>query len=120
MKKIIIISLILISIISAVFIYNIIFGHIKSREMLIENFSNNITDTLYPYKGKPYSSQEIRVKGYVNDTILIKGIYGYPIYLNGEFDKNFNSEYYGSYPSIIELDFYKASKGKLEFTHIIK
>jgi len=103
-----------------VIIYNYIFGHIKTKEIFIDNFSNTTVNTLDPVIGKAYSSQEIKIEGYVNDTIIIRDFYGYPIYLNGKLEKVLNSEYYGSYPSTIKIEPYKATEGRLKIKHIIK
>jgi len=101
--------------------YNKLFGHIKCSKILVKDFSKTTIDSLTPEFGKAYYTQIVEIKGYTDDSIIIKGIYGYPIYLNGKIDKKFNAEYYGgSSNSIILIQPYKAKLGKLKVKHIIK
>ncbi|MGV0922104.1 hypothetical protein SAMN05421738_1331 [Algoriella xinjiangensis] len=120
MKKISFYFISILMILICFFIYLIFFRHIKSSEILIDNFSKITVDSLNPVVGKGYSLRKIKIKGYINDSILIRGFYGYPIYLSGKVDKEFNTEYYGSFPSIINIEPYKATSGKIKITHIIK
>ena len=120
MKKTIFYILLILTIAIGVFTYNIFFSHVKSNEILIENFLKTTIDSLNPDNGKAYSLRTIKVKGHINDSIIIRGFYGYPIYLIGRVDEEFNSEYYGSYPSVIKIDSYKAKSGKLKVIHAIR
>ena len=118
MKKYIFYLILIISI--GFFFYKNYFGHAKSNKILIDKFSTTIIDSLSPVSGKGYSIQLIKIKGSIDDSIMIKGFYGYPIYLKRTFNKEFNNEYYGSSPSVIKIDPYKAKTGELQIIHIIK
>ncbi|MFV0158325.1 hypothetical protein OBK24_07620 [Empedobacter falsenii] len=118
MKKYIFYLILIISI--GFFFYKNYFGHAKSNKILIDKFSTTIIDSLSPVSGKGYSIQLIKIKGSIDDSIMIKGFYGYPIYLKGTINKEFNNEYYGSSPSVIKIDPYKAKTGELQIIHIIK
>lgn len=81
----------------------------------ITDFSKTQTVVVEPYGIIPYSMANIKVKGYVNDTIkIIQGSGLFDIYLFGELDTIRKIEYYGEGPRTFIIDPYKASEGKLE------
>ncbi|SNR26961.1 hypothetical protein SAMN04488009_0578 [Maribacter sedimenticola] len=69
-----------------------------------------------PYGFMPYSMFNLRIKGYVNDTIYLRteGVYNLEFKLHGKIDTLWNSDYYGEGP--IECIFlpYKATEGQLD------
>lgn len=100
--------------------YYELFGHIKSSEIIIENFSKTTVDSLIPDINKGYSTQIIKINGNVDDTIRVKGFYGNSIYLARNIDKEYYVEYYGGTPAFMLFEPYKAKKGKLKIKHIIR
>lgn len=80
-------------------------------------FSKDRSLTIEPYKFIPYSMLNIHVKGYVNDTILIKlkNKDAQPILkLKGEINEIWKTDYYGEGPRTLIIEAYKASDGELE------
>lgn len=87
------------------------------EKLIITDFSKPKNIILKPYKNYPYVMMNIWVKGYVNDTILIKlnSKNSTPIMkLSGEIDERWYTDYYGEGEKIILFEPYKATKGKLE------
>lgn len=90
----------------------------KDNEKLkITDFSKSQTIKVRPYKNYPYSMMNIWVKGYANDTILIKlnSKDSKPILkLKGQINERWNTDYYGEGERILIFEPYKATEGKLE------
>ncbi|MEP6260331.1 MAG: hypothetical protein ABJ092_02045 [Gillisia sp.] len=87
----------------------------------ITEFSKSQTVVVEPYGVIPYSMVNIKVKGYVNDTIkIIQGPGLFDIYLYGELDTIRKIEYYGEGPRTFIIDPYKGSEGKLEIEFNLK
>ena len=85
------------------------------EKLSITNFNESRTIKLEPYKWYPYAMINIRVKGYVDDTIKIKrGAPFYDINLVGQLDTVRQMEYYGEGPVEFTFDPYRATKGNLE------
>lgn len=88
-----------------------------NEKIKVNDFSRSKTITLKPYKGYPYTMMNIWVKGYANDTILIKlnSNDSEPILkLKGEIDERWYTDYYGEGSRKIIFEPYKAKKGELE------
>lgn len=94
-----------------------------TRKFTVKDFSKKRIDTLKPYKWKNYSPfhsyvmYNIKVKGYVDDTIKIKHKGFYDINLFGKIDTLIQSDYFGEYEIITIFDPYKANNGKLEIEY---
>ena len=88
----------------------------KDRAKLeITDFSKKQTIVLEPYKFIPYTFINIKVKGYINDTVkIIQGPDLYDINLSGDIDTIRKIEYYGEGSRTFIFDPYKATEGKLE------
>jgi len=85
------------------------------EKLTITNFNESRTIKLEPYEWYPYAMINIRVKGYVDDTIKIKrGAPYYDINLVGQLDTVRQMEYYGEGPVEFTFDPYRATKGNLE------
>lgn len=87
------------------------------EKIIIKDFSSSKEIVLKPYKGYPYAMMNIWIKGYVNDTILIKlhSIESEPIMkLKGDIDERWYTDYYGEGERIIIFEPYKATEGELE------
>ncbi|SHG75183.1 hypothetical protein SAMN05444483_12711 [Salegentibacter echinorum] len=86
-----------------------------TAKLKITDFSKTQTVVLQPYKFFPYTMINIKVKGYVNDTIkIIQGPDLYDINLSGDLDTIRKIEYYGEGPRTFIFDPYKATQGELE------
>lgn len=85
-------------------------------KVTITDFSKSQKVTLTPYNWKMYSMLNLKVKGYTNDTILIKseGVYNFNIRLSGKIDTIFKTDYYGEGVMTYTILPYKATKGELE------
>lgn len=87
------------------------------EKLRIDDFTKSKIIILKPYKNYPYSMMNIWVKGYTNDTILIKlnTKNSKPILkLSGNIDKRWYTDYYGESEKIIIFEPYKATKGNIE------
>lgn len=87
------------------------------EKIKINDFTKSKTIILEPYKYYPYSMMNIWVKGYTNDTILIKlhTKNSKPILkLSGEINERWYTDYYGEGKRKIIFEPYKANKGSLE------
>ena len=86
-------------------------------KLKITDFSETRTITLEPYKNYPYALMNIWVRGFVNDTILIKlhSKDSEPILkLKGEINERWYTDYYGEGERIVIFEPYKATNGELE------
>lgn len=116
MKKLILIQLVFLFIISCAKDIDKIFFNIN-------NFSKVQIDTLIPKKNKSYHTSYIKVKGFANDSILIKGSsinndYNYfNIKLSGNLDTIIRRDYYGGSEIIFIFNPYLATKGKLKIKY---
>ena len=96
--------------------YGVLYSKDEAK-LKITDFSQSKTVTLKPYKFYPYAMMNVIVKGYVNDTILIKldSHNSKPILkLKGNINKRWYTDYYGEGPVTLIFDPYKATEGKLE------
>ncbi|MBJ7882788.1 hypothetical protein [Gelidibacter salicanalis] len=88
-----------------------------NKILIIDDFTDSKIIVLKPYKNYPYAMMNIWVKGYTNDTILIKldSKDSKPILkLSGDIDERWYTDYYGEGKRIIIFEPYKASDGKIE------
>lgn len=85
-------------------------------QLKITDFSKSFSTELEPYSLIPYAMFNLKVKGYANDTIIIKtiGTFNLKTKFVGEIDTLFNSDYYGEGPIRFVFEPYKATKGTLE------
>lgn len=90
----------------------------KDDETLhITDFTESRSVTLEPYENIPYAMMNIWVKGYVNDTVLVKlqKKDSEPILkLSGNIDVRWYTDYYGGMNQTVIFEPYKATKGNLE------
>lgn len=87
------------------------------KKVVIKDFGKSTVLCLEPYNHHPYSMMNIWIKGYVNDTILIKleTLENRPILrLSGEINERWYTDYYGEGKRRIIFDPYKASNGTIE------
>ena len=90
------------------------------KRITITDFNKSFCDTLYPNENSAYAMMNIWVKGFVNDTILIKlgSKNETPILkLKGEINERWYTDYYGGGKRIVIFEPYKAKKGKLEIKY---
>ena len=90
------------------------------KKIIINDFSKIRKDTLTPKNIQSYYSSTIEVKGFSNDTILIKRFITKNIYnikLFGEIDTIIRSDYYGKNKIIFIFNPYIANKGKLNIKY---
>jgi len=83
----------------------------------IMDFTKSKTIVVKPYKNYPYAMMNVWVKGYANDTILIKlnSKENNPILkLSGKIDERWYTDYYGEGERMLIFDPFKANKGELE------
>ena len=87
-----------------------------NETLIISDFTEIKEINLKPNKYKLYSMKNIWVKGYVNDTILIRlNNEDKPIMkLSGKIDKRWYTDYYGEGEETLIFDPYKATEGELE------
>lgn len=81
------------------------------------DFTKSKTIVVKPYKNYPYAMMNVWVKGYANDTILIKlnSKENKPILkLSGKIDERWYTDYYGEGERMLIFDPFKANKGELE------
>lgn len=89
-------------------------------ELEITDFSKSHTVILEPYKFYPYSTLNVWVEGYSNDTILIKlhNKKNTPILkLQGKFKERWHTDYYGEGSRTFIFEPYKATKGKVKIQY---
>lgn len=87
------------------------------KSITITDFSKSFSDTLYPNENSTYAMMNIWVRGFVNDTILIKlhSKDSEPILkLKGEINERWYTDYYGEGERIVIFEPYKATNGELE------
>lgn len=87
------------------------------KKLKITDFSKSQTIKVKPYKNYPYSMMNIWIKGYVNDTILIKlnSKDSKPILkLIGQINERWYTDYYGEGEQILLFEPYRANSGELE------
>jgi len=86
----------------------------------ITHFNQIIIDTISPRKDIVYTTQLIKVKGFVNDSIYVSfGDKNRGYYLSKEIDTLFNPDYYGGHNAIFIFNPYKAKSGKLKIVFSI-
>lgn len=90
----------------------------KDDETLhITDFTESKTVYLEPYDNLSYAMMNIWVKGYVNDTVLVKlhSKNSEPILkFSGHIDVRWHMDYYGGRNKIVIFEPYKATEGDLE------
>ena len=110
MKLLIIIMLSVFSI--SIFIFGYGFFYTKDQARLsITDFSKKRINILVPYNYKTYATSLVKVKGYTNDTIKIRGIFS--MNLSGKIDTIVSRDYYGTHNIRCIFDPYKATEGEL-------
>ncbi|MDT0554035.1 hypothetical protein [Urechidicola vernalis] len=83
-------------------------------QFTVENFSKGRIDTQKPYPNKSYTKALIRVKGFCNDSIIIKEQGDtYNFKFSGNIDTILQMEYYGTYNKIFLFNPYRCTNGKL-------
>jgi hypothetical protein len=90
------------------------------KSVTLTDFSKSFSDTLYPNENSTYAMMNIWVKGFVNDTILIKlrSKDSKPILkLKGEINERWYTDYYGGGERIVIFEPYKGTEGKLEIKY---
>lgn len=93
------------------------------KKFTITDFSKKRVDTLIPYKWKKkspfhsYVMYNIKVKGYVNDTIKIKHNGWLDINLVGKIDTLIQTDYYGTNKKVVVFDPYRATRGKVDIEY---
>ena len=88
-----------------------------NKTLKINDFSKSQSIHLRPHEDYPYTMMNIWVKGYANDTVLIKlnSKGNKPILkLVGEIDERWYTDYYGEADKTIIFEPYKATKGTIE------
>ncbi|MDC6363515.1 MULTISPECIES: hypothetical protein [Flavobacteriaceae] len=88
-----------------------------NKVLKINDFSESKTIHLKPYQNYPYSMMNVWVKGYTNDTILIKlnSKSNQPILkLSGQINERWYTDYYGEGEKNIIFEPYKATEGSIE------
>jgi hypothetical protein len=88
-----------------------------NKKIKITDFSKPQKIKVKPYKNYPYTMMNISVKGYANDTILIKldSKNSLPILkLVGNINERWNTDYYGEGERMLIFEPYKATEGKLQ------
>lgn len=96
--------------------------HENKNEYSFEKFDKPIYDTIKPKTNIKYTTQSIKVKGYVEDTIYVS--FGREriftkFYLTKEIDTIINSDYYGAHDAIFVFDPRKCKNGKIKLTFSI-
>ena len=106
MRKIVFLSIIL----------SVISCHKDQAKFKITDFTESKEVIVEPYKYYPYAMFNLKIKGYVNDTILIKtkGIYNLNMKLFGKIDTLWYSDYYGEGPMKFIFKPHKAREREIE------
>ncbi len=117
-KKILTISIVTILIIIGV---AIVIGSNKNRRVFfVDDFNKSIESTISSKPDKKYSYEIVKLKGEVNDTILIRPCEDCKtVKLTGKINQKFMNFFEGG-KSIIRFDPYKATDGDLKLTHKIR
>ena len=86
----------------------------------VTKFNETIIDTIRPRKEIGYTTQLIKVTGFVNDSIFVSfGDKNHGYYLSKKIDTLFNPDYYGGRDAIFIFNPYKAERGKLKIVFSI-
>lgn len=81
----------------------------------VSDFAKPKSITLKPYNWKTYTTINVKVKGYVNDTIkIVQGKPYYDILLLGELDTIIQMDYYGQIDRVFTFEPFRATEGKIE------
>ena len=99
----------------------IIVGSMQGRDVFfINNFDAIVNNSIPAKKDKNYTYEIVRVKGNVNDTILVKPCENCEaVKLSGEISQKFMNDFKGG-TSKMQFDPYKATAGKLKIVHKIR
>ncbi len=114
MKKIIAICLTLLFFISC--------NRNDEKKIIITKFENIFVDSIVPIKNKTYTSYNLFIKGYANDSIEVrksksKNDNSYSYFYKGDIDIRLDSDYYGENVQYFYFNPYKATEGRLEITY---
>lgn len=117
-KKILTLSIVVLLILVGI---AIIIGSNKNRQVFFVNsFDRPIENTINSRLDTDYSYEIVKVKGKVNDTILIIPCEGcQPKKLSGQINEKFMNKF-GEGKSIMRFEPYKATKGDLKIIHKIR
>ncbi len=100
-------------------VYCYLFGHEKSNKIVVENFEKSISDTLIPNDRRSYSAHILKIRGIVNDTIIVQ-FHGNHRF-KGKIDTLINFlDYYGGYKVGFKFIPNKSTSGKLIIEHSIQ
>ncbi|PWI29878.1 hypothetical protein DI383_08980 [Flavobacteriaceae bacterium LYZ1037] len=88
----------------------------NEKELLIDDFSKKISDTLVPIEGRAYGAVVYEIKGDSNDTISVT-FNGVKKQFFGKFEYKFRMDYYGGMNVGFEFDPYRATNGKIDIRY---
>ncbi|MBS7333208.1 hypothetical protein [Faecalibacter bovis] len=99
----------------------IVVGSNQGRDVFfINDFDAIVTNSIPAKKNKEYSFQIVRLKGEVNDTILVKPCETCKVEkLSGQISIKFKNEFHTG-TSRFSFEPYKATSGKLKIVHKIR
>lgn len=99
----------------------IVVGSMQGRDVFfINDFDAIVNNTIPAENNKSYSLQIVRLKGEVNDTIIVKPCTTCkPEKLAGKISVKYKNDFKSGF-STFQLDPYKASKGNLKIVHKIR
>lgn len=117
-KKILTISIVVLLILVGI---AIIIGSNKDRRVFfVKNFDQSLENSIKSRLDKDYSYEIVKIKGKVNDTILIVPCEGCePVKLSGKINEKFMNKF-GKGKSIMRFEPYKATTGDLKIIHKIR
>ncbi|MDC6390859.1 hypothetical protein PP182_19395 [Maribacter sp. PR1] len=100
------------------YVFLVIFFSCKKdyKKITINSFIQEKSLVVEPYSFMPYSMFNLKIKGYVNDTIYVKteGAYNLEFKLHGAIDTLWYSDYYGEGPVKCTFLPYRATEGHLD------
>lgn len=117
-KKILTISIVVVLIIIGV---AIIIGSNKNRRVFfVDDFNKSIESTIISKPDDEYTYQIVKLKGEVNDTVVIRPCEGCKeVKLTGKINQKFMNRF-SKGKSIIRFDPYKATDGDIKIIHKIR
>lgn len=83
----------------------------------VTDFSQKRIDTLIPHKYTSYHTSIIKIKGFCNDTIIVKEQGSFDFKFVGNIDTIIRTDYYGIYNKIFLFEPYKCTSGKLNIEY---
>ncbi len=104
-------------------------GSSIEKRITIKDFSHSFIDSLKPNARMVkagYIAHSVEIKGYTNDTIIVyfsmrkkyfEDNKKHPTYLSGEINERYFEEYSGKTQKYLQVEPYKATKGKLKIKY---